>query len=304
MGIFRQHVLTVPVIVVGNLIVGGAGKTPTVIALVKLLRQSGFHPGVILRGYRNKLSNRTPQEVKANDNAYFYGDEPVLIAKQTEAPVFFSKNRALAGQALLKKYPHINILVADDGLQHYQLKRNFEIIVLDHRLHGNGYMLPAGPLREPASRRCDAIVLNHVSIPYQNKYQTNVFQLKKNQVYAWHLINPTCLKTLETFQYLNILAIAGIGAPEKFFNLLKESGLEPNTISLPDHYSFKKNFFLDKQADIILITEKDAVKCLEIEDHRVWVVRVISSFDSNLLDLISNTIHEQKNSTNTRLPYV
>lgn len=299
---FQKQKLPIPVIVIGNLIVGGAGKTPTVIALVHLLRQSGFFPGVISRGHGAKSNNKFPNEIQASSDANLFGDEPVLIATRTSAPVFSSKNRFAAGKALLEKYPKVNILVSDDGLQHYQLHRDFEIIVFDHRLVGNGYMLPAGPLREPISRRYDAVILNDIDNFYIYKNNTNFFELKKKRVYASQLINFSKKTSLTTFVDLNVLALAGISAPEKFFNLLKKWGIKANTIKLSDHYNFTNYSFSDKQEDIILITEKDAVKCLSVEDPRIWVVCVDFGLDTSLIDLILKNLHGQKNSSNISLP--
>jgi tetraacyldisaccharide 4'-kinase len=158
LGIFRITILPVPVIVVGNIFVGGTGKTPLVIWIIQLLQEQGWKPAVISRGYGS--SAQQVRAVEKNSHAQEVGDEPLLIAKRTGVPVFIGRDRAAAGLALLQAHPNVNIIISDDGLQHYALGRNIEIQLSDSRGNGNGWLLPAGPLREPATRQSDFYVVN------------------------------------------------------------------------------------------------------------------------------------------------
>lgn len=273
--------IKVPIIVIGNLMVGGTGKTPVVIALTHILRQAGFNPGVISRGYGAK-KNQEPQLVSTHSDANLCGDEPILIAKRTHAPVCISSNRVAAAQTLLIHYPRIDVIISDDGLQHYRLQRNIEIVIFDNRLAGNGRLLPAGPLRESLSRKRHA---NLISLAKNQALPNwpNTFQIKIGSTYAWQLTQPEQHRPLHYFQKKSLLAAAGIGNPEKFFQLLREHGLKLETYLLPDHYSFhnnpfdfsnSSNSFINHSYEYILITEKDAVKCQSYKDDRIWVVAI------------------------------
>ncbi len=300
--------LPVPVIVVGNLTVGGTGKTPTVIALVAALRQQGYRPGVLSRGYGAQLSR--PTEVVATSRPEDVGDEPLLIAKRTSVPVWVWPARVEGGRALLAAHPECDVIVCDDGLQHYALARDVEIAVFDHRLGGNGFLLPAGPLREPLSRRRDANLIND---PFGKTLPDwpNTWRLTLALGDAWCVSQPTLSRPLAHFAGAGasspasasapvpasatpapapasrrILAAAGIGAPERFFAALRAAGLTIETLPLPDHYDFATNPFDGVAADAILITEKDAVKCLTWSDPRVWAVPAEAALDARLVSLV------------------
>ncbi|KGW97773.1 tetraacyldisaccharide 4'-kinase [Burkholderia pseudomallei MSHR449] len=204
----------VPVVVVGNVTVGGTGKTPTVIALVDALRAAGFTPGVVSRGYGAKIA--APTAVTAASPPQQAGDEPLLIARRTLAPVWVCPDRVAAVRALKAAHPEVDVVVSDDGLQHYRLARAVEIVVFDHRLGGNGFLLPAGPLREPLSRRRDATLVND---PYSRALPPwpDTFALSLAPGDAWHLDRPSRRKPLAQFAGERVLAAAGIGAPERFF---------------------------------------------------------------------------------------
>jgi tetraacyldisaccharide 4'-kinase len=273
----------VPVVVVGNVTVGGTGKTPTVIALVEALRAAGFEPGVVSRGYRAKIAR--PVAVTAASSPEQAGDEPLLIARRTGAPVWVCPDRVAAAEALCAAHERVDVIVADDGLQHYRLARDAELVVFDHRLGGNGFLLPAGPLREPLTRRRDATLVNN---PYDHTLPPwpNTFALRLAPGDAWHLDNPSLRRPLSQFSGARILASAGIGAPERFFATLRAAGLAPTTRALPDHYAFRSNPFADTDADAILITEKDAVKLGAWRDARIWVVPVEAALDPRLIALV------------------
>jgi tetraacyldisaccharide 4'-kinase len=273
----------VPVVVVGNVTVGGTGKTPTVIALVEALRAAGFEPGVVSRGYRAKIAR--PVAVTPASSPEQAGDEPLLIARRTGAPVWVCPDRVAAAEALCAAHKNVDVIVADDGLQHYRLARDAELVVFDQRLGGNGFLLPAGPLREPLTRRRDATLVNN---PYDRALPPwpNTFALRLAPGDAWHLDNPSLRRPLSQFRGERILAAAGIGVPERFFATLRAAGLAPATRPLPDHYAFRSNPFADTDADAILITEKDAVKLGAWRDARIWVVPVEAALDPRLIALV------------------
>ncbi len=277
----------VPVVVVGNVTVGGTGKTPTVIALVEALRTAGFVPGVVSRGYGAKI--RRPRPVTPASSASEAGDEPLLIARRTGVPVWVCPDRVAAAQALRAAHRDVDVIVSDDGLQHYRLARDVELVVFDHRLGGNGFLLPAGPLREPLSRRRDATLINS---PYERTLPPwpNTFALELTPGDAWHVDNPHLRRPLAQFAGVRVLAAAGIGAPERFFATLRAAGIKPDTHALPDHYAFSRNPFVDAQADAILITEKDAVKLGAWHDARIWVVPVEAALDHRLIQSVVEKI--------------
>ncbi|AJK47527.1 tetraacyldisaccharide 4'-kinase [Burkholderia plantarii] len=273
-----------PVVVVGNVTVGGTGKTPTVIALVDALRANGFHPGVVSRGYGAAI--REPAEVRPDSLASRAGDEPLLIARRTQAPVMVCPDRVAAIRALAASHPEVDVVVSDDGLQHYRMARRVELVVFDHRLGGNGFLLPAGPLREPLTRHRDATLVND---PYSRALPPwpDTFALRLAPGDAWHLDEPSRRRPLAQFAGERVLAAAGIGAPERFFATLRAAGLTPATRALPDHYAFADNPFTSDDAEVILITEKDAVKLgTSWRDARLWVVPVEAALDPRLIALV------------------
>ncbi|MCD9121408.1 tetraacyldisaccharide 4'-kinase [Cupriavidus sp. UGS-1] len=293
-GWFKSTRLPMPVVVVGNVTVGGTGKTPAVIALADALCEAGLRPGVVSRGYGVKLER--PRRVKATSKAEDVGDEPLLIARSTDVPVWVFPDRVACAQAMLVSHPGINVLLLDDGLQHYRLQRDFEIVMFDGRMGGNGWLLPAGPLREPLSRRRDATLIND---PYfrATPDRPEVYGMRLELEQAWQLADPTMVRPLSTFAGRRVLAAAGIGNPERFFASLRGAGLQPDTLPLPDHYDFAEDPFVDhpaaQAAEAILITEKDAVKCDRLReplDPRIWVVPTRPVIDPGLIDRIRRTV--------------
>ena len=290
LGIFRITILPVPVIVVGNIFVGGTGKTPLVIWIIQLLQEQGWKPAVISRGYGT--SDQQVRAVEKNSHAQEVGDEPLLIAKRTGVPVFIGHDRAAAGLALLKAHPTVNIIISDDGLQHYALGRNIEIQLSDSRGNGNGWLLPAGPLREPATRQSDFYVVNTTEESAGDAY---VMQLIP--VDAERLSDRSQRQSLRDFSFVqSVAAVAGIGHPERFFATLRSHGINLTTTqALPDHFDYATNPFADIQANTILITEKDAVKCMQhnaiANDARIWVVPVQAHVDASLAKHILEKLH-------------
>ena len=272
-GVFEQTRLPVPVIVVGNIYVGGTGKTPLVIWLSRQLREQEFVPGVISRGYGGDASRVV--EINAQMSPDDIGDEPLLILQRAGVPLVVGRNRVSAARALLNAHPEVNVIISDDGLQHYALGRDIEILLFDERGIGNGWLLPAGPLREPVTRRFDFRVLNGLESVGENS-----FSMQLVGQHAEQLINRANTKALKELpENLSIAAAAGIGNPERFFTMLKQLGVNVQEhIALPDHFDYSSNPFESLKVDIILITEKDAVKCSRrnglADDPRLWVVPV------------------------------
>jgi tetraacyldisaccharide 4'-kinase len=273
--------LPVPVVVVGNITVGGTGKTPLTIWIARMLKAQGLRPGIISRGYGG-MTPRRPLLVDINTSPRLAGDEPVMMAKQTACPVAIFPKRVDAGEALLSRF-QIDVLIADDGLQHHELERDVEIAVVDgSRGFGNGHLLPAGPLREPVERldRVDFIVSNGGDgtdgIPMQLKsgLLTNLRQ--------------HCMKrSMDAFKGQRVHAIAGIGNPGRFFNTLKASGLDIVTHPFPDHHPYSAKDLAFAGDDPIIMTEKDAVKCKAFARENDWYLPVEavlpSTFGSELL---------------------
>lgn len=293
MGWLRAERLPVPVIVVGNVFVGGTGKTPLTVWLVRALRQAGYTPGVISRGYG--VDHAAPFSVTEDSLACDAGDEPLLIACRAQCPVVIGPRRVAAARALLAAHPAVDVIVSDDGLQHYALERDVEIVLFDARGVGNGWLLPAGPLREPSSRKSDFVVVNAAHMPPGMPAGATRMQLVGG--FAERLSDPAQRVALEAITDQagpngsgKIVAAAGIGNPPRFFAMLRGAGLNFDEMPLPDHFDFAANPFDAHPAEVILITEKDAVKCRQIasfkNDPRLWVVPVAAQIDGPLAEQI------------------
>jgi len=290
-GWFKSTRMPMPVIVVGNVTVGGTGKTPAVIALAQALTEAGLRPGVVSRGYGVTLKH--PRRVKPSSKASDVGDEPLLIARSTDVPVWVFPDRALCAQAMLVSHPGINVLILDDGLQHYKLQRDFEIVMFDSRMGGNGLLLPAGPLRESLDRPRDATLINDPDFR-ATPGRPDVYGMRLVPGNAWQLVDPNMERPLASFAGSKVLAAAGIGHPQRFFASLRQMGLDPATLPLPDHYDFVADPFVNHPdalaAEAILITEKDAVKCERFDDPRIWVVPTTPVIDAGLIDKIMRVV--------------
>ena len=257
-GLLKVHRLGVPVVVVGNVITGGAGKTPVVMALVQHLQSRGLKVGVVSRGYGRHRDDC--REVFANSAATDAGDEPILIKRRTGAPVFVAKARIDAARALMRGYPDVGIIVCDDGLQHHALHRDIEICVFDERGTGNGFLLPAGPLREPWPRPTDLVLAPGTLTTIRG------FSLRRELADKARRSDGTgvALKDLwgpdERAGPL-LWAVAGIAQPDIFFAMLRARGLRlARAVALPDHAAFDGPEWTDAGNQILLCTEKDAVK--------------------------------------------
>ena len=286
LGLLSRTRLPVPVIVVGNLIVGGAGKTPLTRALAQQLRAEGWHPGIISRGYGRKVPG--VRAVGVGDSPDHVGDEPLLYAADG-FPVFVGEQRAAAGKALLAANPSVDILIADDGLQHYALARDIELVVFDQRGLGNGQLLPAGPLREGLGRlrnpKLKGVVWQGGVQPLKDPVAQRLpaFSMTLAPGVAYALNDRTQARPLTAFAGQPVRAVAGIGHPERFFQMLRDLGLQVEGRAFPDHYHFTPQD-LPKTASPVLMTEKDAVKCHEFAAGRtdVWVVPVTAQLEPPL----------------------
>lgn len=296
LGLMRSVRLPVPVVVVGNLVAGGAGKTPTTIALAQLLRDRGFTPGIVSRGYGRQsdditLINRSTPVGQA-------GDEPLLLHLRSEAPVAVGADRVAAGLALLRANPAVNILISDDGLQHLRLARDAQVIVFDERGAGNGWLLPAGPLREPVPRTVPprSVVLYNAASPstalgghLARRRLTGLAGLR--EWWSGQAARP------EIFPELTgrpVLAAAGLARPQRFFEMLRAQGLRITELPLPDHHDFAVLPW-PAGTEHVIVTEKDAVKLNPeaMGTTRVWVAtldfELSPSFASELMQWLPAT---------------
>ena len=290
LGLKETITLSKPVIVVGNIGVGGNGKTPVVIHLVELLQSMGFTPGVISRGYGGQAPHY-PYFLNDQSTADLAGDEPILIYQRCHVPVAVGSNRIASGQLLIKQ--GCDIIISDDGLQHYRLARNLELIIVDgKRLFGNGLLLPAGPLREGQWRlkSSDLLIFNgNVSDKNKTLYQQYQQQYKESlhmNLAATEVCHISSGKKemLTTFlaQQSTVNAIAGIGDPQRFFNTLISQGFTLNEQQgFIDHHAFTLDDFKQFDDNIpLLMTEKDAVKCCEFSQEHWWYLPVSAQFSN------------------------
>ncbi len=286
-GLLKTQTLPVSVIVVGNITVGGTGKTPLIIYLANFLKDSGFKPGIISRGYGGGAES-WPQWVDGDSLAKDVGDEALLIAKQTSCPMAVGPIRADAGRFLLEK-AECDVILSDDGLQHYALHRTIEIAVIDgERRFGNGYCLPAGPLREPIERlsSVDLIIVNG------DKQEPNEYSMSLVGDIAINLLTGE-QKHLVEFKAEACHAIAGIGHPERFFKQLESAGLNTSKKSFPDHYSFQREDIEFSDQKPVLMTEKDAVKCKLFAGQQHWYVPVTACPESLFTEQLLNLLREK-----------
>ncbi len=269
-GILKSSSVNVPVIIIGNITVGGTGKTPLVVWLVKYLQQKSLKVGVISRGYGGS-SPQWPVDVTALEKPEIVGDEAVLLRQKLDVPIAVSPNRLDSAQLLIDKH-NVDIIISDDGLQHLALKRDLEIVVIDaKRRYGNNKLLPSGPLRQkPESISSDAIKL------YSGDQNLDEFEFSMNfKSVAFHSLNsPKQIVDTDFFQNTEANAIAGIGNPEKFFNTLKSLNINANTKSFADHHLYQPSDLSFNDIRPILMTEKDAVKCEEFNLPSAWFLEI------------------------------
>ena len=284
-GILRSERLPVPVIVVGNLTVGGTGKTPLTGWLAMMLKQSGYRPGIVARGYRGQ-ANRWPQQVRPDSDPVMVGDEAVMLATVCDCPMAVGPRRVRAARALLK-HNACDLIISDDGLQHYALKRDIEIVVIDGvRRLGNGFCLPAGPLREPASRleQADLRVVNGLG-------SKGEYPMRMKATHAHNLANDNNVRELASFRRSSVHAVAGIGNPERFLDFLRQAGMRIEAHLFPDHHAYTARDVDFDDDQPILMTAKDAVKCRAFGLRNAWYVPVTiemgADFSERLLELLN-----------------
>ncbi|HWP17680.1 MAG TPA: tetraacyldisaccharide 4'-kinase [Burkholderiaceae bacterium] len=271
-GIAPRVRLPVPVLVVGNVIAGGAGKTPTTLALVRHLSARGWHPGIVSRGYGRHGDDA--QVLQPSHTAAQVGDEPLLMARRSGAPVAVARDRAEAGRRLLAIHPEVDILVCDDGLQHLRLDRDVEVLVFDERGVGNGWYLPAGPLRDSPRRHADLVLYNAPAPSTARPGHGSRRALARPvALAAWRRGETDTALAWEGLRARRVLAVAGVAHPARFFSMLRAQGLTPETLALPDHHDYAGGWpWRGWDGDVVLVTEKDAVKLDHCDDARVHVV--------------------------------
>ncbi|WP_085246690.1 tetraacyldisaccharide 4'-kinase [Gilliamella mensalis] len=288
LGILKSWRSPVPIIVIGNLSVGGNGKTPLVVGLIESLKQKGLQVGVVSRGYGGKADSY-PLILDNTTTTAQAGDEPVLIFQRTNVPVAVSPYRSEAVQALLKQY-ELDVILTDDGLQHYALARDIELVVIDgKRLFGNGWWMPAGPMRERESRlkSVDLIIINGDSVNnLTQQYPNKTYTMQLTPLYAVNLLTKE-KKTLSSLQ--NIYAIAGISNPKRFFDMLINMQADVvETISFADHQKFTLSLLnnVASSEQTLLMTEKDAVKCRQFAQKNWWYLPIDAVIPLEAIDQI------------------
>jgi tetraacyldisaccharide 4'-kinase len=296
----------VPVVVVGNITVGGSGKTPLAIEVLEILQRRGWTPGVVARGY----GRVPPREADPLGVVRVYpdiatpehfGDEPVLIARRSRVPVYISPDRPAAARALLSAHPEVNVLVSDDGLQHYALARDVELAVVDgERRFGNGLLLPSGPLREPVARlrSVDAVVVNGgeaAGVPGAKTFAMRLGAERFAALASNEELSPAQFEAMARGR--QVVAIAGIGHPPRFFEHLERLGVRARPRPYADHHAFQAAELKLPGAEIIVMTEKDAVKCAAFADARMWFMRVDAILPPEFEDFLLTRIAQARRST-------
>ncbi len=319
--------LPVPVVVIGNITVGGTGKTPVVIALATALQAQGKSVGIISRGYggtHSKSEPASPLLVDSQTSVLVSGDESLLIAQETQCPVVIDRDRSRAAEYLLKQFPNTDIIISDDGLQHYKLYRSLEIVVIDNKRGlGNQFCLPAGPLREPVSRleSVDWILLNTQELNSQEADNCEPLKETVSQAFPNGQFQLASV-SLQPTQWLNIglqqhyelqepswyqahidtgqpkvIAIAAIGNPQRFFDTLNTLAINPQKVAFDDHHSFSSDDFSANARDIVVMTSKDAVKCSGFANEYCWALKVSLQLPQPLISDVLDLIDKPANKT-------
>jgi tetraacyldisaccharide 4'-kinase len=262
----------IPVIVVGNLTAGGSGKTPLVLRIAEILKEHGWKPGIVSRGYGGNTD--APREASIASDPAEVGDEPMLLARRSGCPVWVAPDRVQACLALRTQHPECDVIVSDDGLQHYALRRDLEICVLDERSLGNGFLHPAGPLREPRARlrSVDAVVVH-------GKSEQPGYRMGLEGEQLVRMTDAREVRAAKSFAGQRVHAVAGIGDPKRFFLQLARFGLKPVPHPFPDHHPFRADDLAFGDTDPVVMTEKDAVKCKRFAQAHFWVFPVSAALD-------------------------
>lgn len=281
-GLLKTFRASVPVIVVGNINVGGVGKTPCVIAMAEYLKSQGLVVGIVSRGV-GSARNQQPHLVTQTSTAAEVGDEALLMSRRSQVPVVIGKQRVAAVQHLLAHYPQCSVILSDDGLQHYALKRDIEILVVDgERGFGNGCLLPAGPLRESVKRMAtvDFVVTNGQAklTSYGMDYAVDGLR---------SVLSGVMCRNIDEIKQQPVHAVAGIGNPGRFFTMLRQQGFTVIEHVFPDHYAYQSSDFGFADTLPIIMTEKDAVKCDAFANERMWVMPITAKLDVNFLNKLT-----------------
>lgn len=298
-GLLTVRRVPVPVVVVGNIAVGGSGKTPVVAWLVTRLREAGFTPGIVSRGYGGRA--RGVALVGADDDPGEYGDEPVLLAQLARCPVAVGAARVEAALALLAAYPDCDVIVSDDGLQHYRLHRDVEIAVVDEAALGNRWLLPAGPLREglPRLRRVD-VVIAHGPLSrsvVRRLHGQPVFTMRLEGTHVRALADPADQRPLADFRGRRVHAIAGIGRPQRFFAQLAAHGLDVVPHAFADHHRFSPADLDVGVGEPKILTAKDAVKCRPFAPPDSWEFPVTARIGAGAIERILEKLTHGRQAT-------
>ena len=281
----------IPVLAIGNLTVGGSGKTPLAIHVAELLKSKGWSPAIVSRGYGGTA--RSPRSVSLASDPAEVGDEPVLMARRSGCPVWVGADRAAVIAALRHEHPDCDVVILDDGLQHYALRRDLEIAVVDARVFGNGFLLPAGPLREPRTRlwTVDAVVAHDT-----DAMKGYAMQLEGGELHR--ATDARERRPLGAFAGQRVHAVAGIGDPHRFFLRLAKAGIKVVPHPFPDHHPFRAGDLEFGDEAPVLMTEKDAVKCKRYARPRHWILPVRAvpepAFDNWLLGRLGELRNRSK----------
>lgn len=280
-----------PVVVVGNVNAGGSGKTPLTLRLAQDLRARGRRPGIVSRGYGGQVESH--REVAPDADPRQVGDEPALMRARAGCPVWVGRDRVAAASALIAAYPEVDVILADDGLQHYRLARDLEIAVVDPLLLGNRWPLPAGPLREPLARLAQAdLMVVHGSADRLTHARRFTMRLVPGQFYRLGQPELRCSAADLAGQRLH--AVAGIGRPRRFFDSLRALGLTFAEHEFPDHHEYQSRDFPYADGAIVLLTEKDAVKCVRLAlSGQFWVLPVEAEVEPDLARCVLALLEER-----------
>ena len=270
--IFKSAHPGIPVIIVGNLTVGGSGKTPLVIWVAEFLKSKGWSPGIVSRGYGAKVE--APRAATVASDAAQVGDEPIVLSRRSGCPVWIGAERVRVAAVLRREEPKVDVLILDDGLQHYVMRRDVEIAVVDARGFGNGFLLPAGPLREPKGRlrSVDAVVAH-------GSTGTKGFSMSLEGDVAHRMSDARERKPLSAFAGQKVHAVAGIGDPNRFFQQLGKAGIRVVPHPFPDHHRFTPRELEFGDEAPVMLTEKDAVKLRSVARPHWWVLPVTAKLD-------------------------
>ncbi len=278
----------IPVIIVGNIVAGGSGKTPLVLWIAELRKRNGWSPGIVSRGYGARLE--TPRAATIAAEPGEVGDEPILLARRSGCPVWVGPDRLGVIAAMREQHPELDVVVLDDGLQHYRLRRDLEIAVVDERGFGNGWLLPAGPLREPPARLRSV----HAVVSHQSPVQGYAMRLEGETLHR--MTDARDRRPVQSFAGQKVHAVAGIGHPNRFFLHLARLGARPVPHAFPDHHAFRPQDLEFGDGLPVLLTEKDAVKLRHAARPDWWVLPVTARLDPAFGDWLLGKANEWRRS--------